>query len=75
MYVTENGTYIEEADAASMTDYGDFIRFVDEHGAVILLSKDIIRAAHNLLDYLENTTFTQEKANETTDTTKENPDR
>lgn len=59
MYVTENGTYIEEADAAMMTDYGDFIRLVDEHGAVVLLSKDIIRDAHNLLEYITQSEFNQ----------------
>ena len=62
MYVTENGTYIEEAEAAMMTDYGDFIRLVDEHGAVVLLSKDLIRDAHNLhnlLEYITQSEFNQ----------------
>ena len=59
MYVTDNGIYIEEADAEFMTDYGDFIRFVDEHGAAIMLSKDIIRDAHTLLEYLTQSEFNQ----------------
>jgi len=56
MYVTEHGVYIE--DANNLEDFGDFIKFTDEHGAVVLLSKDVIRAASAFLEYIETSTFT-----------------
>jgi hypothetical protein len=43
MNVTEHGAYIEEASMHRMENFGDFVRFVDEHGALIILSKDVIR--------------------------------
>ena len=52
MYVTENGTYIEEADKHRIENYDDFLRFVDEHGAVVLLSKDVVRDLYEFLELL-----------------------
>jgi hypothetical protein len=50
MQVTDYGVYIEEA--FGMKDAEDFVSFVDEHGAHIMLSKDIVREAYELLKQL-----------------------
>jgi hypothetical protein len=49
MNVTEYGAYIEEASMDRMENFGDFVRFVDEHGALIILSKDVIRDLYGFL--------------------------
>ena len=56
MHVTEYGAYIEEAN--NLEDFGDFIKFTDDHGAIVLLSKDVVRAANALLEYIETSNFT-----------------
>lgn len=52
MYVTEHGTYIEEADKHEMQNFGDFVMFKDEHGAVVLLSKEVVRDLYEFLELL-----------------------
>jgi hypothetical protein len=49
MNVTEHGAYIEEMDSLRVENFGDFVRFVDEHGALIILSKDVIRSLYGFL--------------------------
>ena len=47
MLVTGHAVYIEEAQTLENAD--DFVEIVDEHGACIYLSKDIVRNAYALL--------------------------
>jgi hypothetical protein len=47
MQVTDYGVYIE--DACGIRDADEFVSFTDEHGAHIMLSKEIVREAYEFL--------------------------
>lgn len=47
MLVTDHAVYIEEAKTLENAD--DFVEIIDEHGARIYLSKDVVREAHAFL--------------------------